>query len=167
MNTPQENKELIPSEEFIKQVLAGKVNEKIEELEAELLTLEQVEMPVEHRFINGMYVREITIPKGTILTGAVHKFDYVDIMLSGDIAVATPDGIKRFQGVNIMDGKAGRKRAGYAYEDTHWVTVHKTDESNPENIVKELTVRTMSEYKSLPESNKQPSIETKGGPLCQ
>lgn len=165
MNTPQENKELIPSEEFIKQVLAGKVNEKIEELEAELLTLEQVEMPVEHRFINGMYVREITIPKGTILTGAVHKFDYVDIMLSGDIAVATPDGIKRFQGVNIMDGKAGRKRAGYAYEDTRWISVHKTDASDPDTIVDILTVRTMAEFEGLPASDKQLAIENKGDQL--
>ena len=167
MNTPQETKELIPSEEFIKQVLAGKVNEKIEELETELLTLEQVEMPVEHRFINGMYAREITIPKGTILTGAVWKSDYVDIMLSGDIAVATPDGVKRFKGVNIMDGKAGRKRAGFAYEDTRWISVHKTDLTSSENILDILTVRTMAEFEELPASDKQLAIENKGDQLWQ
>ncbi|SHG34393.1 hypothetical protein SAMN02745753_03740 [Marinomonas polaris DSM 16579] len=165
MNTPQENTQITPSDEFIKSILAGRVNEKIEELEAELLTLEQVEMPVEHRFINGMYVREITIPKGTILTGAVHKFDYVDIMLGGDIAVATPDGVKRFKGVNIMDGKAGRKRAGYAYEDTRWISVHKTDASNPDNIVDILTVRTMAEFEGLPISDKQLATENKGDQL--
>ena len=167
MNTPQNPQEIVLSEEAVNELLSGKVNEKIEAMEAELLTLDQVEMPVEHRFINGMYAREITIPKGTLLTGAVHKFDYVDIMLSGDIAVATPDGVKRFQGVNIMDGKAGRKRAGFAYEDTRWISVHKTDASDPDTIVDILTVRTMAEFEGLPASDKQLAIEHKGDQLCQ
>ncbi|QUX96613.1 hypothetical protein C0J08_14930 [Marinomonas sp. CT5] len=167
MNTPQETQEIILSDESVIELLSGKVNEKIEAMEAELLTLEQVEMPVEHRFINGMYAREITIPKGTILTGAVHKFDYVDIMLSGDIAVATPDGVKRLKGINIMTGPAGRKRAGYAYEDTRWLTVHKTDATSPEGIEGVLTVRTITEFMNLPVSEKKTAIENKGELLCQ
>lgn len=102
--------------------LAEAVNERIEELEAVMLECEQVEIPVEHLFVNGMYARKIVIPAGTMLTGRVHKFGYVDIMLSGDISVATPDGVKRMTGYNILEGKPGRKRAGYAHEDTHWVS---------------------------------------------
>ena len=167
MNTPQETPEIALSDEAVNELLSGKVNEKIEKMESELLTLDQIQMPVEHRFINGMYAREITIPKGTILTGAVHKFDYVDIMLSGDIAVATPDGVKRLKGINIMEGPAGRKRAGYAYEDTRWLTVHKTDTTTTEGIEDVLTVRTIAEFLSLPASEKKNAIENKGEPLCQ
>jgi hypothetical protein len=114
-----------------------------------------------------MYVREITIPKGTILTGAVHKFDYVDIMLSGDIAVATPDGMKRLTGINIMEGPAGRKRAGYAYEDTRWLTVHKTSAMVAEGIEDVLTVKTMAEFLSLPASEKKATVDIKGEIPCQ
>ena len=98
------------TERQVNDFLADQVNKEIEILEAEMFKHEQVEIPVEHRFVNGMYAREITIPKGTMLTGRVHKFGYVDIMLSGDITVATPDGVKRFTGTNIFEGFAGRKR---------------------------------------------------------
>jgi hypothetical protein len=164
MNTPQEKQEVTLSDEAISELLSGKVNEKIEKMESELLTLDQIHMPVEHRFINGMYVREITIPKGTILTGAVHKFDYVDIMLSGDIAVATPDGMKRLTGINIMAGPAGRKRAGYAYEDTRWLTVHKTDATTSEGIEDVITVRNMAQFLELSVDEKQAVLTSKGEP---
>jgi hypothetical protein len=164
MNTPQETQEVTLSDEAISELLSGKVNEKIEKMESELLTLDQIHMPVEHRFINGMYVREITIPKGTILTGAVHKFDYVDIMLSGDIAVATPDGMKRLTGINIMAGPAGRKRAGYAYEDTRWLTVHKTDATTSEGIEDVITVRNMAQFLELSVDEKQAVLTSKGEP---
>jgi hypothetical protein len=164
MNTPQETQEVTLSDEAINELLSGKVNEKIEKMESELLTLDQIHMPVEHRFINGMYVREITIPKGTILTGAVHKFDYVDIMLSGDIAVATPDGMKRLTGINIMEGPAGRKRAGYAYEDTRWLTVHKTDATTSEGIEDVITVRNMAQFLELSVDEKQAVLTSKGEP---
>lgn len=134
--------------------LAEAVNERIEELEAVMIECEQVEIPVEHLFVNGMYARKIVIPAGTMLTGRVHKFGYVDIMLSGDISVATPDGVKRMTGYNILEGKPGRKRAGYAHEDTHWVTVHRTNETDPDGIEEKLTVMTMAQFKALPASEK-------------
>lgn len=138
-----------PTTEQINAFLAEQVNEKIEAMESEMLQHDQVEMPVEHRFINGMYARELTIPKGTLLTGRVHKFGYVDIMLSGDITVATPDGVKRLTGTHILEGVPGRKRAGYAHEDTHWITVHRTNHADPESIVDHLTFFSMAEYRSF------------------
>lgn len=136
--------------------LAEQVNEKIEAMEAVMLEHEQVAIPVEHRFVNGMYAREILIPKGTMLTGRVHKFGYVDIMLSGDITVATPDGTKRLTGINIMEGYPGRKRAGYAHEDTRWITVHRTEETDADKMMDVLTVFSMAEYQALPPSERAP-----------
>ena len=134
----------------IQEILANQINNEIEKFEEFALTQEQIELPVEHLFINGMYARKILIPAGTVLTGAVHKWGYVDIMLSGDISVATPDGIKRLTGWNILEGKAGRKRAGFAHEDTHWITVHKTDATDANGIEEVLTVATIDQFYALP-----------------
>ena len=41
-------------------------------------TMPQVEIPVKHHIHGGMYGREITIPKGTILTGQIYKFDHFE-----------------------------------------------------------------------------------------
>lgn len=147
------------SAEQIHSLLAEQVNERIEAMETEMLQHEQVEIPIEHRFVNGMYAREITIPAGTLLTGRVHKFGYVDIMLSGDITVATPDGVKRLTGSNVMEGIPGRKRAGYAHEDTRWITVHRTEETDSEGIEDVLTVMTIAEYKALPPAERAPQEE--------
>lgn len=157
--------ELTPAQ--VHQLLAEQVNEKIEAMEEVMLEHEQVEIPVEHRFVNGMYAREITIPKGTLLTGRVHKFGYVDIMLSGDITVATPDGVKRLTGVNIMEGVPGRKRAGYAHEDTHWVTVHKTDATSPKGIEDILTVFSMAQFRELPPSDRAALPNEQENKPCQ
>lgn len=127
-------------------LLADAIIERIEAMEVVMAECEQVEIPVKSSNTNGMYCREITIPKGTLLTGRVHLFDYVDIMLSGDITVATADGAKRFTGAHVFDGKAGRKRAGYAHEDTQWITVHRTDINDGDVFYNTLTVRNMRDY---------------------
>ena len=137
--------ELLNTEQ-VHALLAGQTEDRIEAMEAMMLDQPQVEIPVQERFINGMYAREILIPKGTLLTGRVYKAGYLDIMLSGDIAVATPQGTKRMTGTNIMEAPPGRKRAGYAFEDTRWITVHRTDHYEPGDMVDMLTFFSASEY---------------------
>ncbi|RDL44366.1 hypothetical protein DN730_08150 [Marinomonas piezotolerans] len=150
----------------IHELLAQQVNDKIEEFEAFALEQEQIELPVEHLFVNGMYARKILIPKGTVLTGAVHKWGYVDIMLSGDISVATPEGVKRMTGWQILEGKAGRKRMGYAHEDTHWITVHRTDATTSDGIESILTVQNMAQFEALPLTEREVILKEETQ-LCQ
>lgn len=122
---------------------------RIMQLEALMMEHPQVEIPVTHRFNGGMYAREITIPKGTLLTGRIHKFDHFDIMLSGDIFVSSDGGVKHLSGLNIMEGKAGKKRAGYAHEDTHWITFHSAEERDPEDMYEFLTVETFEDLEAF------------------
>lgn len=124
--------------------------QKLNELECAMLDQQQVEIPVTHRFSGGIYAREITIPKGTLLTGRIHKFDHFDIMLSGDVTVSTDSGeTKRLTGLNIMEGKAGKKRAGYAHEDTHWITFHSAEERDPNEMYEFLTCASFEELEQF------------------
>ena len=134
------------NEEQVEAVLSGKTVERIEAMESIMQEQPQVEISVGEQFINGMYARDIVIPKGTLLTGRVYKEGYLDIMVSGDITVATPQGTKRMIGTNIMEAPPGRKRAGYAFEDTRWITVHRTDQYEPGDMVDMLTFFSMDEY---------------------
>ena len=112
--------------------------------------LNQVEIPVKHYVHGGMYAREIVIPKGVILTGQIYKFDHFDVMVSGDITVSTDDGeCKRLTGYNCFTGFSGKKRAGFAHEDTTWITFHPfingVGFEDPESIQAYLTVGSFSE----------------------
>jgi hypothetical protein len=94
------------------------------------------------------------IPKGTVLTGAIHKTEHLCIV-SGDISVTTDDGMKRITDAHaILTSKAGAKRAGFAHEDTYWTTVHATEETDLDKLVEELTESKQSELLGGPD-NKQ------------
>ena len=117
-------------------------------MESYMSTQEQVGIPVISNNISGMYTREILIKKDTILTGRVHMYDYVDIMLSGDITVVNNLGEHiRYKGANVLPGRAGTKRAGYAHDDTRWITVHNIDVSNGDYYFNNLTFQTLEQYR--------------------
>jgi hypothetical protein len=119
---------------------------KILEYEEIAKDLPQVEIPVNHYLHGGMYGREITIPKGTVITGQLYKFDHLDIMIDGDITVSTDTGeTKRLTGFNIFKGMSGKKRAGYAHENTHWITFHAFEGDSGEEIQKYITAETFGE----------------------
>lgn len=142
------------TESQARHLLAEAMLDRIETVETKMMECAQVVMPVTDRFADGMYVREITIPAGTLLTGRVHLREYVDIMLNGDILVATPEGVKRLTGDNVMIGSAGRKRIGYALQDTRWVTVHNCPVKDGDEYVNKHTVFGMKEYNALLEAPK-------------
>lgn len=69
-------------------------------------------------------MREMFIPKHTILTGKIHRHAHLNIILRGDISVLTEHGVRRITGPCTLQSSAGIKRAGFAHEDTVWITVH-------------------------------------------
>lgn len=120
--------------------------ENILKFESIAKTMTQVEIPVKHYIHGGMYGREITIPKDTILTGQIYKFDHFDIMISGDVTVSTDTGeTKRLTGYNLLKGMSGKKRAGYTHEETVWVTFHPFTGSDGDDIQKFITAETFEE----------------------
>lgn len=125
--------------------------------------LPQVKIPPKHYIHGGMYAREITIPKGTLITGQIYKFDHLDIMISGDITVSTENGErKRITGYHCFMGESGKKRAGYAHEDTTWITVHPFGEDfsdDGETIQRFLTA---NNFEELNEFNRLVNIKDYG-----
>lgn len=136
-------------EQIISAMVSVLASEGVESLENEALLHEQVDLSLKEMLIGELYVREITIPAGTMLSSKVWLGSYVDIMISGKIAVMTPDGITQLSGYNLLRGKKSRKRCGYAYEETKWVTVHKTSCLNLDGIEDKMTVDTVEQSKRV------------------
>ncbi|MEC4595456.1 hypothetical protein [Burkholderia vietnamiensis] len=114
----------------------------VNRLEAEVSKLPQAACPVWHHFAPGLYARQMFIPAGTVLTGAVHKTEHLCIV-SGDIDVTTDDGVRRITAQQLVIKSApGAKRAGFTHADTFWTTVHATDETDLDRLVVELTEST-------------------------
>lgn len=87
-------------------------------------------MPLKHSFAPGVYVREIFIPKGSVLTGKIHRHEHPNFLMKGEVIVVTEfGGREHLKAPMSMISKAGTKRAVYAMEDTVWITIH----ANPTN----------------------------------
>ena len=107
---------------------------KIEKVESHLLDLPQVECPVVHHFGPGIYIREVTLPAGTLAIGHAQRFEHLNIMLTGAVAMVGDDGqTKVLRAPMIFVGKPGRK-LGYVLETCIWQNVYATDERDIDKL---------------------------------
>lgn len=99
-----------------------------------------------HYHCDGVYAREITIPKGTVLVGEIHLKDQINVVSQGKIRVATEEGVKEIEAPCTFISPAGTKRAGYALEDTVWTVFHATQSTDHQDIREEFIAK---DYKHL------------------
>lgn len=127
--------------------------EKIEALEAEMLKLPQIELPIRHHFAEGLYGREVFIPAGALLTGRVHRSETLNIISTGEMSIFDENGTKRIKAPCTMVTPPNGKRVGYAHQDTLWITVHATTERDLDKLEDEFLSPTYQTGKSdiLPE----------------
>lgn len=111
--------------------------EQIERLEALILQGEQVETPTRHYFAPGLYAREMFIPAGAVLTGAVHKTEHLAVFV-GDITVWTEHGMTRLTGHHTFVSKPGAKRVGFAHADTWCTGFFPTDKTDVAELEADL-----------------------------
>jgi hypothetical protein len=115
------------------------LRQKIDQLETAMKASGQtIEIPTTHHFAKGTYAREIFIPKGTLLTGKIHKTEHLNIISQGDISVLTEHGPKRIKAPFTMVSPPGTKRVGFAHEDTVWTTIHGTEETELDKLEEHL-----------------------------
>lgn len=105
---------------------------------------------IKHTFANGIYVRDIFIPKGILGTGRIHKYDHPYFILQGDISVATEyEGVQRLRAPLSLISRAGTKRLVYAHEDTRWITIHRTDETDLDKLIVEIMTTSYEEFERM------------------
>ena len=86
--------------------------------------------PLKHSFCDGIYVREIFMPAGTVCVGKIHKHEHPNFLMKGRVTVVTEEGgMEELVAPLAMISPAGTQRAVYVHEDTVWITVH----HNPDN----------------------------------
>tara|TARA_R110001592_G_scaffold55619_1_gene169832 strand:- start:1547 stop:2068 length:522 start_codon:yes stop_codon:yes gene_type:complete len=97
--------------------------------------------PLKHTFADGLYIREIFMPKGQIISTGIHKKEHPYFILKGDISVLTSEGIKRIKAPHNGITKPGTKRLIYMHEDSIWITVHATDKTTVEDVLKDVVAK--------------------------
>ena len=114
---------------------------KIAEVEARLLDLPQVAMPLTHTFAPGIYFREIFMPKGTFVIGHEHKTSHFNVVLSGRASVLCDGSVREIAAPFVFVSPAGARKMLYIHEDMRWATIHPTDETDLEKLEEALITK--------------------------
>lgn len=96
-------------------------------------------------FIDGIYVREIHIPKGNFVVGKIHKHDHPNMILKGSVMVMTEDGVSKLEAPHTEVSPAGCKRFLFTLEDTIWTTIHRTNATNVVDAEEEIIAKSYTD----------------------
>jgi hypothetical protein len=115
----------------------------IDEIENAIVdNFELTECPLRHWFPGPLYVREITMPAGSIITSKIHKYQSPFTISKGKVSVYTDgEGVETFEAPYTGITKPGTRRVLYIHEETVWTTYHHNPESfdDPVKMVEYLT----------------------------
>ena len=115
----------------------------LEDLEAHMKQMPgQVEIPVEHHFSPGLYLRSVTIPAGTLVMGKRHRGPACNILMQGKLAIYTSE----FEPPTIMEAprifttSPHSKKFVYCIEEAVFVNVFPTEETDPDRIEEQVII---------------------------
>ena len=98
-------------------------------------------IPVRHFFTPGLYAREVTMPKGLVLTSKIHKTEHPYVVSRGRCAVLIEG--TRWEMVRAPHFGVtlpGTRRLLAILDETVWTTFHPTDKTDLAEIERDLIV---------------------------
>jgi len=126
-----------PSAELRARVLA---------FEGEQLKKPQVALKVVIHNSPGIQAREVHIPAGTELTGAIHKYANLNTLSQGTMLLIDGDQAKAVSAPITIVSPAGTKRAAKALTDCVWTTYFATNLTDPDEVVAHFTTNNEQAY---------------------
>ena len=105
-------------------------------------------IPIKHYFMDGVYIREMTMYKGSAVVGAIHKHLHMCFLLTGHLTVSSEEGVVEHIAPCHIVATSGVQRVLYANEDSVWYNTHKnpTNTKNIEELEKQIVVVDQKEY---------------------
>jgi quercetin dioxygenase-like cupin family protein len=104
----------------------------------------EVDLCVVHHFSDGLYSREMLIPKGFGAVSHSHSYDHFSILAKGRVLLKTDNWQKEFSAPACIDIKAGVHHMILALEDSTWYCIHATNETDVNKIEDVLIERKTS-----------------------
>lgn len=111
--------------------------------------------PLKHTFSDGLYIREIFMPKGQLFTTGIHKQEHPYFIQKGKVRVLTEDGMQHITAPYNGITKPGTKRVIYTEEDTIWITVHATRRKTVKTVLKQIIAKDFNDPKISIETMKK------------
>lgn len=101
-----------------------------------------------HVFTDGLYIREFTMPAGSVILSRIHRFEHPFFVRKGRVIVVTHDDRKLYVGGDFGITFPGCQRILLNQEETVWVTVHVNPKNcqDPDELFETLTLPSPTPY---------------------
>jgi len=83
-----------------------------------------------HHFADGVYLREMYMPEGSVVVGKIHRTRHLTIIASGTVQITTDKGIETITGPAVFVSPAGAKKAIHAITEATLMNPHPTEETD-------------------------------------
>lgn len=77
-----------------------------------------------HRFEPGRYIREMSLPAGTVFIGRVHKVGHLLVLLRGKARLISEEGSRDYSAVDMLQTPSGFQTIAYTLTSVLAQTVH-------------------------------------------
>lgn len=131
-------------------------------LAEELKQFPQEELPVQHEFLDGIYMRTVLMKAGLIVIGKIHKQEHVAIISQGRATVVTEHGVVEMRAPFMFKSPAGVRRALLIHEDMVWTTVHRSDHTDIDRLEEQLIAKDFDDPTLVELEHKARSIQCPG-----
>ena len=110
------------------------LTQKVENLLDVTRGMPQAQCEEKHHFGPNIYIKEVTMPAGSVIIGKSHKIEHICNMMSGRMIIVQDDGSKvELVAPMTFIGKPGRKVA-YIIETVVFQNIYSTDETDIEKL---------------------------------
>lgn len=111
--------------------------------------------PVQHVFAPGCYAREMTIPEGQVVIGRIHRHAHINVISKGKCRVLTEFGFETLEAPCTFVSQPGTKRVVVALDTVVWTTIHPTELTDPDEIVRACTAESYADIEIAGEFTKE------------
>ena len=136
--------------------------EQVMNLEAAMQNLpDQVDREeiTSHHFADGVYLRELFMPAGMVVVGAIHRTKHITIVASGTVLITTDRGVEEITGPAVFVSEVGAKKAIHALTDATLMNPHPTDETDLAKIEDKFIAPSFDALESSTEALEQENEE--------
>lgn len=138
------------------------LRDSVTALAEELKQFPQEELPVQHEFLDGIYMRTVLMKAGLIVIGKIHKQEHVAIISQGRATVVTEHGVVEMRAPFMFKSPAGVRRALLIHEDMVWTTVHRSDHTDIDRLEEQLIAKDFDDPILVELEHKARSIQCPG-----
>ena len=94
----------------------------------------EFDLGIQHHFSDGLYAKQMRIPKDCRAYSHKHSFSHLSLLATGSVIVTTDDTQTIHHAPACINIKAGVNHEIYALEDATWFCIHATQETDEAKV---------------------------------